>query len=63
MKTINLIIFGLVLLITFSCNNDKQAKLAKLVKQQTAINEKIKTLEAELKSEKKNSPIDSKEFF
>ncbi len=62
MKTINLIIFGLVLLITFSCNNDKQAKLAKLVKQQTAINEKIKTLEAELKSEKKNSPIDSKEF-
>ena len=52
MKTINLSITGIaVLFIMFSCSTDKKAQLTKLKQQQTAIGEKIKTLEDELKSE------------
>jgi membrane fusion protein, multidrug efflux system len=56
MKTIKLSIAGtVVLFIMFSCSSNKQAQLAKLKQEQTVINDKIKTLETELSTEKKDS--------
>jgi membrane fusion protein (multidrug efflux system) len=55
MKTINLIIPGLILFLIFSCNTDKQAQLAKLKLKQTDINEKIKTLENEIRTSQKDA--------
>jgi membrane fusion protein (multidrug efflux system) len=49
MKTIKLSIAGiLVSVIMFSCSGNKQAQLSKLKEQQTAIADKIKTLESEI---------------
>jgi RND family efflux transporter MFP subunit len=39
----------------FSCSSNKQAQLSKLKQQQTVIGDKIKTLETELSTEKKDS--------
>jgi membrane fusion protein, multidrug efflux system len=56
MKTINLSIVGtVVLFLMFSCSTNKQAQLSKLKQQQTVISDKIKTIEAELNTEKKDS--------
>jgi RND family efflux transporter MFP subunit len=56
MKTIKLSIAGtVVLFIMFSCSSNKQAQLSKLKQEQTAISDKIKTLETELSAEKKDS--------
>ena len=62
MKSINLslAVFSVLLLIS-SCNPDKKGELNKLKKQQSAIDEKIKTLETELSSVQKDQ-INSKEF-
>jgi RND family efflux transporter MFP subunit len=55
MNTIKLIVISLlVLLIMFSCSSDKKAQLNKLKAQQTAIAEKIKNLEGELKAAQKD---------
>ena len=49
MKTIKLSIAGIIVLfLMFSCSSNKQAQLSKLKDQQTAIAEKIKTLESEI---------------
>ena len=62
MKTFNLSTASvIVLLIMFSCSNDKQARLTKLKQQHTDITEKIKSLESELKTVQKDS-IDTGEF-
>jgi RND family efflux transporter MFP subunit len=62
MKSIKLSITGiLVLSILFSCSSDKKAKLEKLRQQETAVADKIKTLEDELKSGSKDS-VDTKKF-
>jgi RND family efflux transporter MFP subunit len=56
MKTIKLSIAGtVVLFLMFSCSSNKQAQLSKLKQQQTVISDKIKTLEAQLSTEKKDS--------
>jgi len=56
MKAIKLSIAGtVVLFLMFSCGSNKQAQLSKLKQQQTDITEKIKILENEIKSEKKDS--------
>jgi membrane fusion protein, multidrug efflux system len=56
MKTIKLSIAGIVVLILiFSCSSNKQAQLSKLKQQQTVISDKIKTIEADLSTEKKDS--------
>ena len=56
MKTIKLSITGIVVLfILFSCSNNKQAQLSKLKQQQTAINDKIRSLEGEISTGKKDS--------
>jgi len=56
MKTIKLgIAVTVVLFLMFSCSSNKQAQLSKLKQQQTVISDKIKTLEAELSTEKKDS--------
>ena len=56
MKTIKLSITAIVVLfILFSCSNNKQAQLAKLKQQQTAINDKIRSLEGEISTGKKDS--------
>jgi membrane fusion protein, multidrug efflux system len=62
MKSINLSItvFSVLILIS-SCSPDKKGELSKLKKQQSAIDERIKTLETELSSEEKDQ-INSKEF-
>jgi membrane fusion protein, multidrug efflux system len=55
MKTIKLSIISLVaLLIMFSCSTDKKAQLNKLKSQQTALAEKIKNLESELRTSGKD---------
>lgn len=52
MKTITFKITALVILLgLFSCSSDKKGQLLKLKDQQTALAEKIKVLEAELKAE------------
>jgi RND family efflux transporter MFP subunit len=61
MKTINLSIASLILLLMLSCSSDKQAQLTKLKQQQTDINEKIKILENELKAAQKD-PLNPEEF-
>jgi len=62
MKTIKLSITGLVLmLLLFACSGDKQAQLSKLKEQQTAINDKIKNLEDELRSLQKDE-LDTTKF-
>ncbi|MBK7711060.1 MAG: efflux RND transporter periplasmic adaptor subunit [Bacteroidales bacterium] len=62
MKSINLSIAVItVLFLVFSCSTDKKGKLNKLRQQQTALDEKIKTLENELSSEPKDS-LNTKEF-
>ena len=56
MKTIKLgIAVTVVLFFMFSCSSNKQAQLSKLKQQQTVIGDKIKTLETELSTEKKDS--------
>ena len=56
MKTIKLSITGIVVLfLLFSCSNNKQAQLSKLKQQQTAINDKIRSLEGEISTGKKDS--------
>jgi membrane fusion protein (multidrug efflux system) len=56
MKTIKLgVAVTVVLFLMFSCSSNKQAQLSKLKQQQTVISDKIKTLEAELSTEKKGS--------
>ncbi|MGD0756898.1 MAG: efflux RND transporter periplasmic adaptor subunit [Bacteroidales bacterium] len=56
MKTIKLCIaVTVVLFLMFSCSSNKQAQLSKLKQQQTVIGDKIKTLETELSTEKKDS--------
>jgi membrane fusion protein (multidrug efflux system) len=55
MKTIRLSITGtLLIFILFSCSNDKQAQLSKLKQQQSLINEKIRTLEDDLKAQQED---------
>lgn len=62
MKTINLSITGLVLLILVSaCNGDKKIQLSKLKVQQTELNDKIKNLENELQSLQKDE-LDTTKF-
>jgi RND family efflux transporter MFP subunit len=56
MKTIKLSITAIVVLfLLFSCSSNKQAQLAKLKQQQTAINDKIRSLEGEISTGKKDS--------
>jgi membrane fusion protein, multidrug efflux system len=56
MKTIKLSITGiLVLFLLFSCSSNKQAQLSKLKQQQTVITDKIKSLEGEISTGKKDS--------
>ena len=56
MKTIKLSITGIVVLfLFFSCSSNKQAQLSKLKQQQTAINDKIRSLEGEISTGKKDS--------
>ena len=56
MKTIKLSITGIVVLfLLFSCSSNKQAQLSKLKQQQTAINDKIRSLEGEISTGKKDS--------
>jgi membrane fusion protein (multidrug efflux system) len=55
MKSIKLSIATTAFLfLVFSCSTDKQSQLTKLKDQQTALEDKIQKLEAELKSEKKD---------
>jgi membrane fusion protein (multidrug efflux system) len=62
MKAISLRILSIAILFSmFSCNEDKQAQLAKLKQKQTDIGEKIKSLENELKSVQKDQ-INPEEF-
>jgi cell division protein FtsB len=62
MKSINLSIAVITVLFTISsCTTDKKAQLNKLKQQQSALDEKIKTLENELSSENKD-PVNSREF-
>jgi membrane fusion protein, multidrug efflux system len=62
MKTIKFSSTGIVvLLIMFSCTSNKQAQLTKLKQQQTVIADKIKILEGELSTEKKDS-LNPKKF-
>jgi multidrug efflux pump subunit AcrA (membrane-fusion protein) len=56
MKNIKLSITGaLILILVFSCSSNKQAQLSKLKQKQTVIADKIRILEDELNSEKKDS--------
>jgi membrane fusion protein, multidrug efflux system len=56
MKTTKLSIAGtIVLFLMFSCSGNKQAQLAKMRQQQIDLNDKIKTLEAAVSEEKKDS--------
>jgi membrane fusion protein, multidrug efflux system len=64
MKTINLSIVGIVvLLITFSCSSNKQAQLLKLKEQQTVITDKIRNLEDGLKATQPDELITGKYKF
>jgi RND family efflux transporter MFP subunit len=56
MKTIKLSITGIVVLfLLFSCSSNKQAQLSKLRQQQTALTDKIRSLEGELSTGKKDT--------
>lgn len=62
MKTITLKITTIALMLSmFACSNDKKAQLLKLKDQQTALAEKIKQIEGELKAEKQDS-LNPEEF-
>jgi membrane fusion protein (multidrug efflux system) len=62
MKTITLRITTIALLLgLFACSTDKKAQLVKLKDQQTALSEKIKKIEGELKAEKQDS-LNTEEF-
>ena len=62
MKSINLGITGIIVfLIMFSCSSDKKAQLSKLKNQQTAISDKIKSLEDELNSTQAD-PLNAAKF-
>ena len=62
MKTVNLSIVSLaVLVIMFSCSSDKQVQLTKLKQQQSDLAEKIKNLESEVSSARKDL-INPKKF-
>jgi membrane fusion protein (multidrug efflux system) len=55
MKTKILSIAGIIVLITmYSCSSDKQAQLSKLKQKQTEIDEKVQTLESEIRTENKD---------
>lgn len=55
MKTIKLsIVSAVVLIMLFSCGNDKQAQLTKLKQQQIDLAEKIRNIEKEINSEQKD---------
>jgi RND family efflux transporter MFP subunit len=61
MKTIKLSIAGtIVLFLMFSCSSNKQAQLSKLKEQQTALGDKIKSLESEISAGQKDSLNPSK---
>lgn len=61
MKKLNVSITGFaILLLFFSCSTDKHTQLTKLRDKQTALSEKIKNLEEELKNEK--DTIDTGKF-
>jgi RND family efflux transporter MFP subunit len=56
MKTIKFCITGIVVLfLLFSCSSNKQAQLSKLRQQQTALTDKIRSLEGELSTGKKDT--------
>jgi len=56
MKTIKLSITGIVVLfLLFSCSSNKQAQLSKLRQQQTALTDKIRSLEGEISTGKKDT--------
>src|SRR5664279_2985249 len=56
MKTIKLSITGTVILfLMIACSSNKEAQLTKLKDQQTALNEKILKLQAEVNTEKKDT--------
>ena len=62
MKTITLKIATIALLLSmFACSTDKKEQLLKLKDQQTALSEKIKQIESELKAEKPDS-LNPEEF-
>ncbi len=56
MKTIKLSITGIaVLFLMIACSGNKEAQLSKLKEQQTALNEKIQKLQAEVNADKKDT--------
>jgi len=62
MKAITLKITTIALMLSlFACSTDKKAQLLKLKDQQTALGEKIKQIESELKAEKQDS-LNPEEF-
>ncbi len=62
MKNIKLLITGIaILLFVISCSGDKKARLTKLKSQQSAIADKIKTLEEQIRLEQKDT-LDSEKF-
>ena len=63
MKTINLIIIGIIALIIISCSTDKHQQLTKLKQEQTLLAEKIKNLEDDLKSERDSIDTDKFKFI
>ncbi|HKK43060.1 MAG TPA: efflux RND transporter periplasmic adaptor subunit, partial [Bacteroidales bacterium] len=62
MKNIKLLITGIaVMLLVFSCSGDKKVQLSKLKGEQTAIEEKIKNLQDEIRLEQKDT-LDVEKF-
>ncbi len=62
MKNIKLSITGImILLFVYSCSGDKKAQLSKLKSRQSAIADKIKTLEDQIRLEQKDT-LDSEKF-
>lgn len=62
MKNIKLLITGIaILLFVISCSEDKKARLTKLKSQQSAIADKIKTLEEQIRLEQKDT-LDIEKF-
>jgi membrane fusion protein (multidrug efflux system) len=62
MKNIKLLITGIaILLFVISCSGDNKARLIKLKRQQSAITDKIKTLEEQIRLEQKDT-LDSEKF-
>ncbi len=64
MKVINLITVGItVLTLAYSCGSDKKTQLSKLKDQQAQLGEKIKTIEDQIQSTKKDDPDPEKFKF